>query len=87
MQILSRSAAKMPGVHRRAVEETLSTVAKSGLNIIVNELETMGNYGELIDEEALTSCLRQFFGDSATKILVSYMKIRNAELNKEIKTE
>jgi hypothetical protein len=67
-------------VSRRAFEDTLSVIGKSGLDVLIGDLEACNNYGEYLDEQVLALCLRQFFGDAGGELLLLRIKIRNREL-------
>lgn len=83
-------AAKVTGkakIHCKAFEDTLSMIAKQGVAVFQAELEATGDYGEYINEDALERCLRQFFGESGTELLMHRIRTRNAELSKLTEAE
>lgn len=67
-------------VNRKAFEDTMSVIGKSGLDVLIGDLEACNNYGEYLDEQVLAMCLRQFFGDAGGELLLLRIKIRNREL-------
>ena len=69
-------------VIRKAFEDTMSLIGKSGLDVLIGDLEAANNYGEYLDEEVLAACLRRFFGDAGGGLLLMRIKIRNRELLK-----
>ncbi len=73
-------------VHRKAFEDTLSMITTSGLAVFQSELEAAGQYGEYINEDVLSKCLQEFFGESGTELLMHRIRLRNAELSRNVKS-
>lgn len=61
----------------------MSVIGKSGLDVLIGDLEACNNYGEYLDEKVLAMCLRQFFGDAGGELLLFRIKIRNRQLRPE----
>jgi hypothetical protein len=81
-RMVPQSNSKSAKISRKAFEDTMSVLGKSGVEVIVSDLISSNSYGEDLDEEALAECLTRFFGDAGGGLLLLRTKIRNRELLK-----
>ncbi len=78
---MPKNPANEPMIRRKAFEDTILLITREGLDLFIAEIESIGEYGEYLEERHIRQCLRQFFGIEGTELLLRQIRIKNVELN------